>query len=196
MQNRLFTTPGPYHLSTLVDGREYDQFVEADSVSTQIDVLQAHSGEMIQTWRGMFAARLALLLRDYPPGSSQFSAGRFNCFCTAELLLGNRQSYRWIEWMRERGERLDTRAALEKLNLPLLFQICGQHLTGAEPDKVVPLHEAFIIGVDDEGPVVLEKVARNPLQTAHWQHMMQLWQKEPTVQLSHINWQSLKHLCL
>lgn len=195
MANRLFTTPGPYHLSTVVNGREYNEFSIADTVPTSVSIIGTESGEFIHTLQGKFAARLALLLRDYPPDSSPFSAGRFNCFCMAELLLGNRQSYRWLEWMRERGERLEARMALEKLGLPLLFQICGQHLISAEPEKIAPLHEGFIVGLDHEVPVVVEKVAHDPLHTAQWDRVMQRWAEEPTVRVSHINWQSIKQLC-
>jgi hypothetical protein len=120
--------------------------------------------------------------------------GRFNCFCTAELLQGRRQSYRWIEWMHERGHRGDPVAAQTDDVRVILFQLCGRHLTSAEPTKVAPLHEGFLLGASAQEHIVLEKPAHRPLRTNHWSTMMAEWTAESTVQLTHANWQDVSHL--
>lgn len=194
LPERHFATPGPYHIVTDVLGREHDTFPAASRVETVIRLIAAEQAEAVLQLRGVFAARLALLLRDYPPGSSLFSAARFNCFCTTELLQGHRQSYRWVEWMRERGERREPTDVFQEEVRLMLFQLCGRHLAGFEPDHIEPLHEAFVLGRHEHEVVVLEKPAHQPLRTNHWSALWAEWQAESTVELTHVNWLPLPYL--
>lgn len=105
--------------------------------------------------------------------TEKIAEGKFNCFNAIHLIMGTNTKPEWEPNMKEQGEKLFVEDACRSMDVPLIFQICGQARDSSSDQWVHQvLHSAIVMGVDrHRHPIVCEKDTHRQLRIVPWSNI-------------------------
>ena len=137
-----------------------------------IDVQDRHTKDIVAQLKGSVASRILCLLAMVRNG--KLHTGDFNCYNTVKFVLGKTNDFGWIRFMKIQGEKLYVHEAVDRLQLPFVFQVCADEVypQGLSPqweNNHGVAHAGLVIGKDRKNePIVLEKDCHRRLLISRW----------------------------